>query len=285
MTQPQGSKWHVEWYWPDDTILLRFEGYLTSELLTEALDGVTKLHDEAGGDLKIYTMVDQSQVDDADSNAIGQTAIHSVFFHPRGGRTYFVGCNRQMRSINETLNDRRPDSVRFFETVEEAAADIQGRRAAYRARQQAALLGKAPTPPSSQAKGTWESSWHQPDDILLITYKGFLSDGVLIEGLDDLTRKFDEAEGDLRIYSIADQRQVTGYSDTINVSAALHPGFFHPRAGKLYVLPPTDEALRSITEALNSRRPDTVRFANSIEEATEDIRKRRAAYLAKLGKG
>lgn len=279
----QDPNWQIEWYWPNDTILLRFEGFLTPQVLDAALNQLMTMQEQATGDLKIYTMVDESTVEDIESHMLGQTAVHPVFFHPRSGKIYFVGCNRELRALNEQLNSRRPDSVRFFETVEEAAADIQARRAAYRARRAEEHL--SPIINSTQlpqvSAGSWESRWHIRNDTLLITYRGFLSDEVLVAGLDDLTRKFDEAAGDLRIYCIADQRDVTGYSPTVTVSAALHPGFFHPRAGKLYVIPPSDEELRAITEALNSRRRDSVRFADSIEAASEDIRKRRAEYHAK----
>jgi hypothetical protein len=132
------DSWHTEWYWPDDTILARYTGVISPQILNEALDSIFKMQEAAGGDLKIYSIVDESQVTDIAPNIIGQTVVHPVFFHPRSGKIYFVGCSRELRLANEGLNFRRPDMARFVDTIEEAAQAIQQSRAAYRARQEAA---------------------------------------------------------------------------------------------------------------------------------------------------
>lgn len=132
----QGS-WQVEWYWPDDTMLLRIEGYLSIKMSDEFLRYMQQLQDEAKGDLKLYVIADESKVTGFDDTISIQITLHPAAFHPRGGKVYFVGSPRELRLSHESLNLRRPDTARFVDSIEEAAAEIQKSRAAYRARQQA----------------------------------------------------------------------------------------------------------------------------------------------------
>jgi hypothetical protein len=130
--------WHVEWYWPDDAILVRYTGYLSAKMAVDSLDRMHEMQENTNTDLKIYIITEQSQVTDFDESVPIQITLHPAAFHPRSGKIYFVGCSRELRLAYEGLNFRRPDTARFADTIEEAAQAIQQSRAAYRARQQAA---------------------------------------------------------------------------------------------------------------------------------------------------
>jgi hypothetical protein len=129
----------------------------------------------------------------------------------------------------------------------------------------------------------WEVSWLRSDDVILLRYFGYLSDMLAVAAMDVAIQLFETAKGTLRIYTVVDDTQVTGFSPTILAAAVLHDSFFHPRSGKLYVVGASRD-MRMVYDALNSRRLDSVRFADSIEAALNDIDLRRAAYHARQGK-
>jgi hypothetical protein len=138
-------------------------------------------------------------------------------------------------------------------------------------------------PNTPDKTGTWETRWLRPDDVALLRFTGYMSLERLNTALDELGRLLDGAGGDLIIYIVADESGVEEIEDSLGTAAALHPAYFHPRGGKLYIVGSTGE-LYAINEALGSFRQGSIRLTETLPEALADIDERRTAYFAKLGK-
>jgi len=263
--------WKAYWYRQDDILIVEYHGYFSDTTLNQSLDYLTSQFEQAGGDLRIYTISLQSAVTEISPTLTVTAALHHGFFHPRAGKLYVVGDQhqRELHAMNELLNARRPDSVRFAESIEAAAADIDARRAVYRQQTQPLVV--------DLPDGTFSAGWHRPNDIALLRYEGYMNDAVLSAALDALKELLDSATGTLKIYMISDQSAVTNYSPNVLGQAVLHPVVLHPRYGKLYVVAGQREQ-QSMNAAINSHFQDAVRFADSVEAATEQIEQRRAAY-------
>lgn len=269
------SGWSVEWYTPNDTVLIKYWGFLTDEIVLSALDYVLELLKDLSGELKVYCIVDQREVLELNPNTLASAALHDTFFHPCSGKMYLVANEQQTRWMNDIFNTRRPDSVRIANSVEEAAAEIAKRRAMYRTRQHASS--------QPQADGTWETLWYRENDVALMIFKGYFSAAMLNAAMNKLGELLDAATGDLRIYIISDESQVSSFEPDLHVQAVLHPAYFHPRGGAVYVVG-TEGELYAANEAFAEMRQGAIRLMNTREEAVADIDKRRAAYFAKKNK-
>lgn len=126
----------------------------------------------------------------------------------------------------------------------------------------------------------WVVEWYRKDDIAIIWFEDSLSEEILKGALDGLQNLLDTAQGDLLIYIIAEESKITHISPTIGVQAALHPAYFHPRGGKVYIVGSQGE-LRKINEVLGDMRQGQVRLVETLDEAVTDIDARRAAYFAR----
>jgi hypothetical protein len=127
---PVGT-WETRWLRPDDVVLMTFTGHLSQATLQPAMDELGRLLDAAQGELIIYIVVDESAVTKADLDMGASASLHPAYFHPRGGKSYLVGSRGMLRAMNEALSALRPGAFRLVETLEEALADIDARRAAY----------------------------------------------------------------------------------------------------------------------------------------------------------
>lgn len=129
------SGYQVNWYRKDDIALLQYFGFITDELLKASLDELHHLLDEAGGDLVIYFISDQTKMTGYTSNFMTLVALHPVAFHPKGAKLYVVGSHGELMGMYLGFSQHRHNLVRFADSLEEAVREIDVRRSAHFARQ------------------------------------------------------------------------------------------------------------------------------------------------------
>lgn len=136
---------------------------------------------------------------------------------------------------------------------------------------------------TDKPSSAWSCGWYREDDVALLHYQGEMSYEALNESLDVLNELLNKAKGNLTIYIIADEREVTNISfDMVGVMVALHPVYFHPRGGRLYAVGgPSD--LKAVNQGLESLRPGAIVLTDTIEEADALIHERRRAYYKRTG--
>jgi hypothetical protein len=114
--------------------MLQFQGYVNAEMLDTAMNALKALLDTVTGEMRVYILADQTGVESYDPEAMVTAALHPAYYHEKGSKLYVVGAKGELYALNEAFRAMRTEDIRLFETLEEALADIDQRRAAYYAK-------------------------------------------------------------------------------------------------------------------------------------------------------
>lgn len=132
--------WDCTWLREQDVAMLRFAGYVNADMLDAAMNALAALLDTVTGEMRVYILADQSGVESYDPDAMVTAALHPAYYHDKGSKLYVVGAKGELYALNDAFRAMRTEDIRLFETLEEALADIDQRRAAYYAKHRATKL-------------------------------------------------------------------------------------------------------------------------------------------------